>query len=111
MITVNEEILKAITDTIVREIDPEKIYLFGSQARGDAGEDSDIDLVIIEKEPFGPQRSRRMEMNRIRKALSIFRIPKDILVYSLDDCSYWKDSLNHILSDCLHEGRLLYERS
>ncbi|MCX7111014.1 MAG: nucleotidyltransferase domain-containing protein [Proteobacteria bacterium] len=33
--------------------------MFGSRARGDARPDSDVDLLIIESEPFSVQRSRR----------------------------------------------------
>ncbi|MFZ4703922.1 MAG: nucleotidyltransferase domain-containing protein [Candidatus Methylumidiphilus sp.] len=47
-----------MVDIIVREADPEQIILFGSRARGDARPDSDVDLLIIESEPFSVQRSR-----------------------------------------------------
>ena len=85
MIVVTEEILDEMVDTLVQEIAPEQIYLFGSRARGNARPDSDIDLLIVESEPFGTNRSRRQELARIRRALSLFRVPKDILVYSRDE--------------------------
>ena len=53
MIAVTEEILDEMVHTLVREIAPEQIYLFGSRARGIARPDSDIDLLIVESEPFG----------------------------------------------------------
>ena len=59
MIAVTEEILDEMVDTLVQEIAPEQIYLFGSRARGNARPDSDIDLLIVESEPFGINRSRR----------------------------------------------------
>ena len=34
MITVTEKVLDEMVAAIVREIDPEQIYLFGSRARG-----------------------------------------------------------------------------
>jgi len=37
MVAVTEEVLRGMVQAIVREIDPERIYLFGSHARGDAG--------------------------------------------------------------------------
>ena len=65
MIAVTEEILDEIlVDTLVREIAPEQIYLFGSRACGNARPDSDIDLLIVESEPFGTNRSRRQELAR-----------------------------------------------
>ena len=48
------EVLRRLVDIIVREADPEAIILFGSRARGDARADSDIDLLVIEREPSTP---------------------------------------------------------
>jgi len=111
MIETTEHILAEITEAIVQEVHPERIYLFGSRARGDARADSDIDLLIVEREPFGPNRTRLREMTRIRRALSQFRASKDILVYSVEEVVKWRHSVNHIISHCLREGKLLYARS
>lgn len=42
-----DPVLGAIIDRLVRIFRPECIYLFGSAARGDAGPDSDYDLMIV----------------------------------------------------------------
>jgi predicted nucleotidyltransferase len=110
MIEVTDEVLADMVQAIVCEVDPERIYLFGSRARGDARADSDIDLLIVESEPFGPDHNRWQEMKRARQALSAFRIPKDILVYTVDEGAKWQYSINHIIARCLREGKLLYER-
>ncbi len=110
MAQVDEALLQRMTAAIVDEADPERVILFGSRARGDAGPDSDIDLIVIEAEPFGPGRDRRAEAVRLWRALSGFRVPKDILVYSRDEVDYWRDSLNHVLARALREGTVLYER-
>ena len=65
----DETLLQKMVETIVREVSPETIILFGSRARGDARSDSDIDLLVVEKEPFSPQRSRRKEAARLYMAL------------------------------------------
>ena len=95
---------------IVDEVDPEMVVLFGSQARGDATRNSDVDLVVIESEPFDARRSRLQEAARLYRALASLRVRKDILVYSSEDVEYWKDSLNYVLARALREGRVLYER-
>ncbi|MGB2937166.1 MAG: nucleotidyltransferase domain-containing protein [Phycisphaerae bacterium] len=110
MMSVTDQVLEEMVQAIVREVDPERVYLFGSYARGEGGPDSDVDLLVVEREPFGPERSRLGEITRVRRALSTFRVAKDILVFSAEEFAHWKDSLNHIIARCLREGRLLYER-
>ena len=110
MTPVDDALLERMVQAIVDEVEPEQVILFGSRARGDARPDSDVDLVIVEAEPFGPGRDRRAEAVRLYRALVDFRVSKDILVYSRDEVAYWRDSLNHVLARALREGRLLYER-
>ena len=110
MTIVSETVLAEMVQAIVREVDPEQIYLFGSHARGKARADSDVDLLVVEREPFGPRHSRFQQINRLYRALSSFRIPKDILLYSRDEFAKWRNSLNHVVSRCYREGKLLYER-
>ena len=90
--------------------DPEQVILFGSHARGEAGPDSDVDLIVVEAEPFGPERDRFAEALRLWRTLDGFRVAADVLVYSRDEVEYWRDSLNHVLARALREGRVLYER-
>ena len=110
MITVTEEVLKQMVQAIVREVDPEEIWLFGSRARGEAGPDSDVDLLVVEREPFGPERSRLAEITRVYDALRDFPLALDVLIYSREELEKWRDSLNHITARCWREGRRLYVR-
>ncbi len=110
MIPVTDDLLQNMVRAIVDEVDPEQVILFGSRGRGDHREKSDIDLIVIEAEPFGPERSRHREMLRLNRAVRGAPVPVDILVYSKDDVDYWRDSLNYVLARALREGRVLYER-
>ena len=110
MIRIDDALLRRMTVAIVETSDPEQVILFGSRARSDARVDSDVDLAIIEAEPFGPGRDRGAEETRLWRALAQFHVPKDILVYSLDEADRWRGSPNHVLSRALREGRVLYER-
>ena len=111
MIEVTDEVLGDMVQAIVREVGPERIYLFGSRARGEARQDSDVDLLIVVREPFGPEHSRFQEINRVYRALSSFRIPNDVLLYSSDEFAKWSRSLNHVIGRCSREGKLLSARS
>lgn len=110
MNTNQEALLHQMVETIVREVSPETIILFGSRARGDARADSDIDLLVVETEPFSPQRSRRKEAARLYMALRGLAVSKDILLYSRDEFDRWKNSLNHVVGRAHREGRVLHGR-
>jgi len=103
-------LLQQIVDVIVREADPETIILFGSRARGEAGPDSDVDLLVVESEPFSAQRSRFHEMNRLYMALRNMPVSKDLLLYSRDEFDKWKTSLNHVVGRACREGKVLHAR-
>jgi uncharacterized protein len=102
------ELLRRLVDIIVREADPEAIILFGSRARGDARPDSDIDLLVIEREPFGPGRSRMKEAARLYRALGDLPASKDLLLFSRDEVAGRRSMPNHVVARAYREGRLLY---
>ncbi len=106
----NDDILAQMVATIVKEADPLRIYLFGSYASGQPNDNSDVDMLVIERGAFGLDRSRRKEMTRLWRALSPFRIPKDILVYSQDEVDDCQGARNHVIARAVNEGKLLYER-
>jgi predicted nucleotidyltransferase len=105
------DLLSQMAQVIVQEVQPERIILFGSHARGDARPDSDVDLLVIEREGFGKLRSRRREAALLWRALAHFPVPKDIVVYSQEEAASWKDYPGHLMTQALREGRVLYERA
>ena len=110
MITVTDEVLDEMVRAIVREVDPEQIWLFGSYARGQAGPDSDLDILVVEREPFGPGRSRWNELTRLYDVAASLGVPMDILVYSRSEVERRRGWRNHVIARALREGRLLYGR-
>jgi predicted nucleotidyltransferase len=91
---------------IVKEFSPEKIYIFGSFARGEATEDSDLDLLLEFKEI----QNKRGLIIQIRKALANIPCPKDILVATLKEIESYKDKNWSIYSQAIKEGKLIYDR-
>ena len=100
--------LKLITECIVREYQPDKIILFGSWARGNADEQSDIDLLVIsDREKELPRYKRGLD---VRLLLSQFQSPKDILFYTHEDIERWRGVPQTFVNTVLNEGVALYER-
>lgn len=111
MYPVGETVFVDLTETIVHAIKPQQVILFGSYARGTAGPDSDIDLLIIVEQPFSASRSRRQTMARLWRLLAHIAAPKDLLLYSCDEVEQWRHTQNHIIARALREGKVLYERA
>ncbi len=86
---------------------PIKIILFGSYARGEARENSDLDFLVVQREV----KSRRREMVRLHDVLRPMHIPVDVLVISEALFTEWADTPGTVLYRAQHEGRLVYEVS
>ena len=106
MAEMNDALLAEITQRIVAISDPQQIILFGSQARGDARPDSDLDLLVVKEEMESP----RAEAARIYRALAGLRVPMDIVVARSDYVRRHRDVVGTIVRPALREGRVLYAR-
>lgn len=51
---VRDPVLAEIVARLVEALRPDRVYLFGSKARGDAGPDSDYDLLVLVQHPAEP---------------------------------------------------------
>lgn len=54
----NDPVLAEIVRRLLKAYEPQRIYLFGSKARGDAGPDSDYDLMVVVPDDASPERRR-----------------------------------------------------
>jgi uncharacterized protein len=64
-----------LLDPVVAYFDPRRMILFGSHARGEAGPDSDIDLLVIVDDDTPPE---KVTLNAGREARSGYRRPADV---------------------------------
>ena len=110
-VTVTNELIQKMVQAVVKAVEPEQVVLFGSQASGEADPNSDVDLLVIQSEPFGPNHNRIAEMTRIWRSLAKVGVPTDIVLYGWDEVDAWKDSCKHVTTRALQEGQVLYERS
>ena len=82
---------------------PARVVLFGSRARGDAREDSDLDFLVIESEVG----SKLQEMVRLRDALPPLGVPVDVVVVSEDEVARRERIPSTLVHRALREGRVL----
>lgn len=104
---VAERWLPIIKRRIVERFRPERIVVFGSQARGDAQADSDIDLLVV----VSDDRDRRELVRSIRVALADVTVSKDIFVTTPRDAARYGDVIGSIIEPALREGVTVYARS
>src|SRR5260370_11963824 len=86
-----QTLIDRMVKRIVKKFRPEKIILFGSHARGDAGPDSDVDLLVV-MSLEGPKHDKAVE---ILGALDDIVVPTDVIVTSPEDFAWRKVRLGH----------------
>jgi predicted nucleotidyltransferase len=97
--------LPEIVERITRKFHPVKIILFGSWARGEAREDSDVDLLVVLSEV----EHKRKAAIQIGNSLSNLPISKDIIVATPEDIRKYGNAAGDILRPALEEGKVIYE--
>ena len=104
-----DPILRKIVEVIVKEIDPDKIILFGSRARGDYNEHSDYDILIL-KRGIKPEERRPLQ-RRIRETLFNHKIyGVDVIVQETDRFYELKDIPFKVYFMAYREGKIIYEK-
>jgi predicted nucleotidyltransferase len=99
--------LPQIVGRIVRAVDPVRILLFGSRARGDSRPDSDYDLLVI----LDVADDRRALRLQVRSAIDDLPISKDVVVASVDQVGERQGRIWGVLHWALQEGVLIYARA
>lgn len=84
---------------------PARVFLFGSRARGEGRADSDVDLLVIEREV----ENGFEESIRLARVAAELRVPADVIVVSEQQVAEWGDVSGTMLRDALTEGRMLAE--
>ena len=101
---IDENILHEVVERIVAAAKPSRVILFGSYGRGDADQDSDLDLMVIERRVD----NRGEEMIRLQEAVGNVGVGVDVLVYSEVEVEERRDWCTSPVYWALREGRTLY---
>lgn len=99
------EFIPSMVERIAGQFNPTRIILFGSHARGDAGPDSDVDLLVV----FQQVADKRKACVEIRRALADLPVSKDIFVTTPEEIAARGDLVGDVLRPALREGKVIYE--
>ena len=102
---ISEKIIQQAVARLVAAANPSKIILFGSYARGDATEDSDLDLMVIEPNV----QNAGEEMIRLHGVVGNVGAGVDVLVYSDKEASRRSQVPGTLLYWAFKEGKVLYD--
>ena len=102
-----QERIEEMVRRIVSQFNPEKIILFGSHARGEAGPDSDVDLLVV-MQPHGSKRERVVEVYGLLAGIGV---PKDVMIVTPEEFEIYRDAPGTVIRTACREGKVLYDRA
>jgi len=91
---------------IGKAADADRVILFGSHARGNPGEQSDVDLLVVAQSDL-PRFKRSRELYKVVRPHTF---PMDLLVYTPDEIEKGRKSPVSFVSRVLKEGKIVYVR-
>lgn len=98
------EVIEQLVRCIIELVQPLRIILFGSAARGEMRPDGDIDVLVVMPEGVHRRRTAQLLYRQIRG----LGVPFDILVATPDNLDRHKDNIDLIYQSILREGREVY---
>ncbi|MBF0632702.1 MAG: nucleotidyltransferase domain-containing protein [Magnetococcales bacterium] len=102
---IDESTIRYAAALLAAAAGPSRVILFGAYARGNAGAQSDLDLLVVE--PVVTNRLR--EMTRLRQVLRPLRIPVDLLVCSKAELATREHLPTGAIHWALQEGKTLHD--
>ena len=102
----NDSVVRDIVRRIVDTVQPERVILFGSQARGDARPHSDFDVLVI-KQSDEPRYRRSIPLY---VALADLPVEVEVMVYTPEEVNEWSAVPQAFVTTAVREGTTIYER-
>ena len=100
----DQNIINKIINSILQVVIPDKVILFGSQARGEARSDSDYDILVIKKDIEDELvLERALYRNMINVGVGV-----DIIVKTPEGVERAKERFVSVVKEALQEGIVIY---
>ncbi len=99
--------IQRIVDLVVRTVQPLRIVLFGSAARGEQGEGSDLDMMIVVAEGVDELRTAQA-LYRAKSRAGITGIPVDFVVTTPTRYEARRDNIGSVYREVARDGQELY---
>ncbi len=96
--------VKQIVDKIVKGVHPEQVIVFGSYAKDCATDNSDLDLLVV----MNSDKPSYKRSAAVRALLWPPEVAMDILVYTAEEIRQVNGLSNHVVTDALRTGKVLY---
>ncbi len=103
---ISVDLKNEIIQKVVASMNPLKIILFGSYAYGVPQQDSDLDLAIIMQDVP----SKHKEAVKVYRLLQDVKMPKDIIVSSMEEYDFYKNEAGSVYKTIHEKGVVLYAR-
>ncbi len=104
---ITEADLRQAVDALVARFRPDRVILFGSNARGTADVRSDVDLLVV----CPVQGSRRALQVAMDRTLRGCRFARDIVILTREEFERDRHIPGTVARPAWLEGRVLYERA
>jgi len=105
-IMLSELVKNQIKERLLEKFNPDKIILFGSQARGTADEKSDVDILVISS----VTEDRFDMMNKMSSLLLAINYAFDVIILTKEEFERDKKYPGTVARYATKEGIILYER-
>ena len=97
-------VVDRMIQTVVASVQPLRIILFGSAARGEMGPDSDLDVLVV----MPPGTHRRKTAQQLYRQIRGLGVPFDIVVATSEDLDVHRSNPGLIYQTILREGTEVY---
>lgn len=99
--------IQRVVDLVVETVSPLRIVLFGSAARGELRDGSDVDMMVVVPDGVDELRTAQA-LYRVKSRAGITGVPVDFVVTTVGRYLARQDSVGSVYREVARDGRELY---